>query len=200
MDFFTKYHLAINKARFKQYFSSEPVADCYEKTDCEFSIVRIPARYGSFRFLLERVGRKWNWTRRPKYYGQDSALRKRLSLPETKLYLLQHKEMTVGYCLASRTTEDPKSVPGLKPSEKLIEIENFGLFPEHTGKKYGRTFLPMIFNCLFAEYETIYLSTRSTNHKGVVPFYQKMGMQLLHQEVLTSDLVPEQQSETLEAA
>lgn len=149
MTFFTKYHFAITKTRFKKSLPPNLTADSCEKKQDEFSITKIPARYGSFRFLLERVGRKWDWTRRPKYYGQESALKKRLSLPETKLYLLQHKDMTVGYCLATRTTEDPNSIPGLKPPEKLIEIENFGLFPEHTGKTYGRMFLPMIFESPF---------------------------------------------------
>lgn len=191
MNSYTKFHFAITKDGYEERPETALSQNVTAAEQVHFSITAIPPRYGSFRLLFEQVGKQWRWTSRPKYCLCETALKERLQAPVTKLYLLQHRNVTVGYCLAAPTTEDLDRLPGLTAAQNPIEIENFGLFPEHTGRQYGRIFLSMIFKALFAEHDTIYLSTRSTNHKGVVPFYKKMGMTLLHQETLPNDLLPE---------
>jgi hypothetical protein len=67
----------------------------------------------NFKDLLQKVGGHWGWDRRPQYLDPD--------LTDRRLYLMYMPAIgTVGYALTH-----------------LNEIENFGLFPEHTGKGLG---------------------------------------------------------------
>lgn len=75
---------------------------------------------------------------------------------------------------------------------KTVEIYKVGLFPEYTGRQYGRYFLPAVFEELFRTNDNIYLNTRSTNHAGVIPFYNGLGMHVFAQETLPNDLLPKQ--------
>jgi hypothetical protein len=74
---------------------------------------------------------------------------------------------------------------------KTIEIENFGLFQGQTGNNYGDTALPKVLGLLLEDNDNVYLTTRSTNHTKVVPFYEDNGMSVLAVEELPDDLVPE---------
>lgn len=177
MTHFVKSHLSISRAR----YGFMKAQGAYE-SDPSFTLEEREPNYTAFRMLLDRVGGPWGWNRRPKYRAERKKVEDRLKDPETRLFLLQVRGKTVGYCLASLPEEG---------FADTIEIENFGLFPEHTGKGYGGRFLPMVFGALFGTYGNVYLSTRSTNHAKVVPFYEKLGMTVTRRERLPDDLVPD---------
>src|SRR5690606_5724505 len=73
---------------------------------------------------------------------------------------------------------------------KVIEIYKTGLFDEYTGHGWGRFFVPQVMQKLFEDYEIVYLNTRDTNHKQVVPFYEGLGMHVLEREILEDDILP----------
>lgn len=159
---FINYHLAISKERFlRRSFASA----------AGLSIREVPFDADIFHGLIERVGGPWGWTRRPKYYFNGTKER----LKDSRLFLLQKDDETIGYCLA---------LPG-----ERTEIENFGLFPEHTGRGYGQTFLPLVFAALLSGADTVYLTSRSTNHAKVIPFYRQLGMDVIQAERQQDDLV-----------
>ncbi len=193
MATFTKYHLAISKDLYLQ----GQAGNLYTKPvpSHEMNILEVKSDYDMFSLLIERTGGPWGWTRRPRY-GEDNrqSIQKLLNAPETRLFLLRDKQDIVGYCLttapALQNDLRQKFNHHALPDHNTIEIENFGFFPEHTGKGYGRYFLPALFGALFKDHDTVYLSTRSTNHPRVVPFYESLGMQVIHQETLLDDLIP----------
>lgn len=183
---FKKYHLAICRSDYKAL--AAPAAG--------LSIERIPPDFSVYYPLLQRVGAPWGWDRRPKYvFAQAASMQERLAHPETRLYLLKQDDQTVGYCLSTGYF-DPLSyvfqqaAGGVHERRQICEIENFGLFPECTGKGYGQGLLPMIFEDLFKAYEVVYLSSRSTNHSKVIDFYKNLGMRVTLVEEMPDDLSP----------
>ena len=128
-------------------------------------LIEIANTPANFFPLLDRVGGPWGWDRRPKYLHPD--------LTDRRLFLLAMPEYgTVGYAMTHKD-----------------EIENFGLFPEHTGKGIGGDFFPLVVNKVFEEHDKAWLTTRSTNHAKVPKFYADMGMTLKNIEELPDDLV-----------
>lgn len=190
MKTFTKYHLIITRDQ----YHAEKAKGTYRSPHARktLNILEIRPTYNLFSLLIERVGGPWNWTRRPCYSETKRArTEQRLKHPQTRLFLLRKEQKILGYCLSSSPEFGGSgSAYENDESQKVIEIENFGFFPEHTGKNYGRFFLPELFNILFKRYDAVYLSTRSTNHARVVPFYLGLGMTIIHQEILPDDLTP----------
>ena len=193
MASFTKYHLAISKDLYLQKQAENLYINPLPSH--EMNILETKPDYGMFSLLLERTGGPWGWTRRPRYAeGNRQSILKLLGAPETRLFLLRDQQDIVGYCL----TAAPSFQNDLRKKfnqyavsdHNVIEIENFGLFPEYTGKGYGRYFLPTLFEELLKDHDTVYLSTRGTNHPRVVPFYESLGMRVIHQETLPDDLIP----------
>jgi hypothetical protein len=129
---------------------------------------------------LHKVGGKYDWHKRPKYLD-FVAVQDRLKDDETQFFEIKRHGIQIGYVLATK----------LEGCGNSIEIENFGLYPAHTGHDYGDTALPMALEALLEDYEHVYLTTRSTNHPKVVPFYQRHGMRLLDQETLPNDIMPD---------
>lgn len=190
-NIFTNYHLYLSKDEYRALKNK----NAYPQTP-GFEVVHIKKPdYALFLSLIRRVGGPWGWTRRPRYcLANMREIATLLQKPQTCLYLLQKDVQTVGYALISEGKQDfsplfPAQKNLAAKKQKIIEIENFGLFPEFTGKKFGRTFLPALFDILFAEYDVVYLSSRSTNHARVIPFYTNLGMRILRQEQLENDLL-----------
>ena len=148
-----------------------------------------------FDYILDRVGTPWKWTCRPKYKGERDALSNRLYDADTQLLTFKKGEQLIGYTLITL----PKTSKTAGVYKNIIEIENFGLFPQYTAKGYGNFFLQQIFDELFKDYDWIYLTTRSTNHKKVIPFYQKNGMRVIKSETMDDDLLLDDTSENVAA-
>lgn len=172
---FTNYHLAISKEQYlKQAYQFQSGLNIQE-TERDFK---------TYYNLLQRVGGPWGWDRRPKYYAEMESLKERVYNKGSHLFLLNNFNTAVGYCFAIKRND----LTSTFNRHAVTEIENFGLFLEHTGKGYGRTFLPLVFEKLFEENDLVYLTTRSTNHAKVVPFYTSLGMQVIKTEELEDDL------------
>lgn len=195
MSDYIKYHLAISSAR---YLALKESGALKTPAPGRLNVLEIKPDYETFALLLDRVGGPWAWTRRPCYVRNNRpALVKLLKEPHTRLFLLREDETVLGYCLTVAPDLDQGILDRMDGAgepcrfrPRVIEIENFGLFPEHTGKKYGRAFLPAMLDKLFADHDAVYLSTRSTNHARVVPFYESLGFSVIHQETLPDDLIP----------
>lgn len=186
---FQKHHLVIDKS----HFHLCELESTYSYQHEDLNICEILPELSLYTKLLKRVGGPWYWTHRPKYFGKEREIEFRLKEPKSRLFLLRKNESVIGYCLVTPTDFEATRVlfenGYIESYSKVIEIENFGLFPEHTGQKFGRFFLPQIFKTLFQNYNIVYLTTRSTNHERVVPFYLDMGMSLIKTETLPNDLV-----------
>lgn len=192
-DKFRKIHLVIDTASYEEIKK----VGLLKKKDPELHIQETQPTFENFYPLLSRVGGPWGWNRRPKYiYSHKDEIAQRLIDPATRLFLLKKNEETIGYCLVTAYKDElsytfngcSKNISISK--EQVVEIENFGLFMEHTGQGYGQTFLPQIFDKLFENYKLIYLSTRSTNHPHVVAFYESLGMHVTLIEEFPNDLLP----------
>lgn len=180
MSYFFKHHFIITK----DLMQKNGMAD-KDHLPPLFKIEECTPNAAYFNFVFQRVGGPWKWTERPKYKNAQAELRARLRDPKTRMFNLKKGEKLVGYCLATASEEDVA-----KQYKNPIEIENFGLFLEYTNMGYGNFFLQGLFQELLKQYDTIYLSTRSTNHAKVVPFYQKNGMILVKSERKMDDLLP----------
>ncbi len=180
---FTNYHLAISKERY---------ADIdYDHDGSDEVIERPTPALNRFLFLLKSVGKKYGWDRRPKYLNYP-AIANRLASSNTRYFDILKDGQAVGYVLATK----PENSLGWHYTEaaqarKTIEIENFGLFEGQSGHNYGDTALPKVLGILLEDNDNVYLTSRSTNHPKVIPFYEENGMKVIHQEVLADDLIPE---------
>lgn len=180
---YINYHLAISREAFNRH--------AYKPLPEAFKAKQVKPDYDTFTILLEGVGGPWGWTQRPRYYDNRVFWERRLHHPETRLFLLTKRDQPLGYCLAGTLKEDLSGIfAGAVTGQYVIEIENFGFFPQHTGKGYGQVFLPALLGTLLKDYDAVYLSSRSTNHAKVILFYEGLGMEVIHQETLPDDLKP----------
>lgn len=180
---FTNFHIAISKETYSGMgYNLNPSIDIAEKE---------PPSLNEFLVLLRKVGSKYGWHRRPKYLDYP-AVSARLRSDTTRFFEITKDGKAIGYVLASKP-ENSLSWHYMEAAQgrKTIEIENFGLFNGYTGHDYGDTALPKALGVLLKDNDNVYLTTRSTNHKKVVPFYEDNGMTVIHHEVLADDLVPE---------
>lgn len=183
-NFFTRSHLYITRAMHdlhnKKYAASSSL-----------SMDEAIPNYALFKLFLDRVGSPWDWPLRSTYKNDLTYWQRMLEAPDTRLFILRRDSMPIGFChIGALRAEGQKVVSGhIKDTKACIEIKHFGFFVEETGKGYGRYFLPKLFDILFQKYDTIYLSTRDTNHDRVIPFYESLGMNRFHSEALPSDLV-----------
>ena len=144
----------------------------------------VALNYGSYKKRLDSIGSPWGWDKRPKY--QDiCATTARISDSRSRLYTLLLDDKEIGYSL---------TVPRDDLSEifrvRVGEIENFGVVVEHNGSGYGAPFFKYVCNELFKQgFDAVFLSTRSTNHEKVLPFYEKLGMNIIKQVTKKNDLV-----------
>lgn len=180
MNYFFKHHFVMTKNLMQKFGMTDQ-----SQLPPSFKIEECVPTKAYFDFVFQRVGGPWKWTERPKYKDEQDELCARLAAPKTRMFNLKKGEKLVGYCLVTDSEEDVA-----KQYKNPIEIENFGLFLEYTGKGYGNIFLQGLFHELLKQYDTVYLSTRSTNHAKVVPFYQKNGMVLVKSERKIEDVVP----------
>jgi hypothetical protein len=191
MKTFVKNHLAVSRPPHAQRQGSALPGG--------LNVLEVKPEYELFASLIARVGGPWGWTRRPRYAGGNRrAVTALLKKPHTRLFLLRREKKVLGYCMTAAPELEKNILEKLGQTAAarpirpaVIEIENFGLFPESTGKGYGRYFLPEILEKLFADHEIVYPSTRDTNHARVVPFYEDIGMRVIHSETLPDDLLPD---------
>ena len=181
MNNFTKYHCLISQEDFTPR----------EFGIHNFQIEEKEKNYAYFYYLFSRVGTMWKWDLRPKYKLEQKSIKERLESDTSRLFIFKKGQQLIGYCFITESEEQQ-----VTPYKNLIEIENFGFFPEHTKKGYGHFFLNNIFEILFQEYDHIYLTTRSTNHSKVVPFYERNDMSVIAKECLNDDLLYEFYAET----
>jgi ribosomal protein S18 acetylase RimI-like enzyme len=174
MSIYTKYHCILAK----NDYVSDPHFSPFFKIEEKETILPY------FKYLFMKVGTRWKWTLRPKYLVKVKSLSQRLESNESKLFIFKKGEQLIGYAFVVESEE-----PIANKYENLIEIENFGFFPEYTNKAYGSYFLNKLFASLFEKYDYVYLTSRSTNHSKVIPFYKRNGMTVIYKETLPDDLV-----------
>ena len=140
--------------------------------------------YGKYEECLNSIGSPWRWDKRPKYQDRYSTS-ERISDSRSRLYSLLLNEKQIGYSLTVPRDDLSKIF-----RVQVGEIENFGLSVKHNGHGYGAPFFKHVCNELFQQgFDAIFLSTRSTNHEKVLPFYEKLGMSIIKQVTKKNDLV-----------
>jgi len=151
------------------------------------NLKEVPRDYSEFTKLLNSVGGPLGWDKRKKYRVYQSEVRQRLALEATHLFLFERFNKAIGYSLTIARPDLSKTF-----NMQVAEIENFGLKPAYTAKGYGGYFLNQVLSRLFNEgYEKVYLESRSTNHKKVVPFYERNGMSVIGiDEDIPDDFTP----------
>lgn len=180
---FTNFHIAISREKYSgMKYDLDPSIDIVEKEAPSLN---------EFLTLLRKVGGKYGWHRRPKYLDYP-AISTMLKSDTTRFFEITKDGKPIGYVLATKP-ENSLSWHYMESAQgrSTIEIENFGFFDSYTGHDYGDTALPKALEVLLQNNDNVYLTSRSTNHKKVVPFYEDNGMTVIHHEVLPDDLVPE---------
>jgi ribosomal protein S18 acetylase RimI-like enzyme len=163
----------------------------------DLSLKRVSSNYEMFFLLLRIVGGPYGWHRRREYHDEFSLddLIRVLKDRKSRLWLFKWGRETVGYCCAASVEPDLSGLfaahaGSAPPPQRIAEIYKIGLFDEYTGHGWGKVFLPQVFERLFRDHDAVYLNTRSTNHGKVVPFYESLGMRVIHREECEDDLLP----------
>jgi len=119
--------------------------------------------YNEYRDLHDRVGSLYGWDKRERIKDRR-GITNLLSLTGVELWLFLYDAEPIGYSLIT-CAED-----------KTVELEDFGFFPEFCNRGYGQFLLSKMLERMKAlGMEKVWLTSRSSNHSKVVPFYQKAG-------------------------
>ncbi len=154
-----------------------------------------------FLHHLQKVGSRYGWDRREEYQPENhAALDKMMAHQKTRLFEFLMEDKRMGFCLVTAIDQHSKKdeiIDRFKQQRRLpansdaIEINKFGLYDEFTGKGYGEFFLSKTLKILLEreKHGIVYLDTRDTNHRGVIKFYARLGIDVFFQEELPNDQV-----------
>ena len=172
---FIKIHLKLEKANFIS-FEFSPI----QEESCD---------YERFHELMKRVGEPSNWNKRKIFYDPEciKRLKALFNKPASRLWLFKKDQEDIGFCQVAGV-EDLRGL--FNRVSGIAEIYKIGLFPEFTGKGLGRGYVSCVARELFKTHETIYLNTRNSNAVNAVPFYKRLGFEVIKTEILPDDLVP----------
>ena len=143
------------------------------------SVREVEPTLENFMPLINRVSLKWHWNRQERY--NDGSLEAKLAHPETRLFELCDGDKAVGYAFITSPGQSLKDrFWDAARNERVIEIENLGLFPGEEGGGRGKKFFEMFFDRLFKEYDVVYWSQNNVHSPSLSEFYrERLGMTLL---------------------
>lgn len=120
----------------------------------------IPLHY--YRYLMDRVGRKWHWVNALRL--TDEELAEGLALPG--------REIRVLYLDGS-----PAGMFDLKPyPPESVELAYFGMMEHAIGQGVGRWFLGAAIEAAWAHRpQVVNVQTCTLDHPAALPLYQKLG-------------------------
>lgn len=115
-----------------------------------------------YRYLMDRVGRKWHWVNALRL--DDETLAARLEEPEREIRVLYLDGSPAGFF-------------ELKPNlPATVELAYFGLMPHAVGQRIGKWFLGAAIEAAWAHApNAIIVQTCTLDHPAALPLYQKMG-------------------------
>jgi GNAT superfamily N-acetyltransferase len=123
-----------------------------------------------YRFLVNSVGKKWNWEGREKL--SDAALSAIIRDPRDEIHVLFVDGVPAGFIELDRRIEDE------------IEIVHFGLMPEFIGQGLGKVFLQWATNKAWNyNPKRLWLHTDTEDHPAALPLYLRMGF-VVYKEVV----------------
>jgi len=171
---FEKIHL--ERLRSGELAPIEPIVPS-GMTVADLTLARVTdPTYDLYWHFCDRVGRHLGWSTR-RHVRDRNANERILADPNTEMLELMVAGMTVGYSVTQYTS-------ALRAE---AQINDFGFFPENTGRGYGSYFLPRLIVRLeeaSPALNRIFLTTRSTNGAGVPVFYGRFGFRVTKVEHL----------------
>jgi GNAT superfamily N-acetyltransferase len=115
-----------------------------------------------YRYLMDRVGRKWHWVNALRL--SDEELAEGLALPGRDIRVLYLDGAPAG--LFDLKTHLPESV----------ELAYFGMMEHALGQGIGRWFLGAAIDAAWAyQPKTMTVQTCTLDHPAALPLYQKLG-------------------------
>lgn len=123
-----------------------------------------------YRFLLDSVGKKWNWEGREKL--SDAELSVIIHDPRDEIHVLFVDGVPAGFVELDRRIEGE------------IEIVFFGLMPEFIGRGLGKFFLQWAIDKAW-DYgpNRLWLHTDTEDHPAALPLYLRMGFAVYKEAV-----------------
>lgn len=170
-------------------------------------------RFGSLQELLKDVGAPYEWDRRAEYHDAESIKEITKSLKATGRefsfwsgsktpvkvggVIVANVEKNVGgiFEFAARLPHFKDLTP--EAAQNYVEVFKIGLYPQYTRLGWGPILLGKLLTELFDKSankpDVVYLNTRSTNHAGVLGFYEKMGFELIGGFDYPNDILSDEQ-------
>ncbi len=131
---------------------------------------KLPTHY--YRYLIDRVGRKWHWCNALRLSDEDLA--EGLSRPDRDIRVLYIDGSPAGFF-------DLKPHP---PQE--TELAYFGMMEHATGQGIGRWFLGAAIEAAWSHKpERVIVQTCTLDHPAALPLYQKLGFSPVGQKMET---------------
>lgn len=184
--FYTLNHLLISKSEYN-------ALPAIQRSPKELNIKEIEPDAKTVRYWVEQVGGPYGWPDREQYTLE--AIEELIKTPETRLFMLLKDGCPLGYCLTHKETARDlrshfmKAGHNIPDDAKITRIEGFGLAYNQTDRDYGDLYLNEMYKILFddAGKDYVYLTSRNTNHSGVIPFYLDNGMSVIDTETKPED-------------
>lgn len=122
-----------------------------------------------YRYLLDRVGRKWNWVNSLRLSDED--LEAELRQPGRDIRVLYLDGCPAGFF-------------DIKPHQpEITELAYFGMMEEAIGLGIGRWFLGAAIEAAWAQGgQTVVVQTCTLDHPAALPLYQKAGFSPVGQQ------------------
>lgn len=143
----------------------------------------MPLHY--YRYLYDRVGRKWHWTAALNL--SDAELAERLSNPRTDLRVLYMDGCPAGFF-------ELRLLP-----EQECRLVHFGFMEHAIGRGLGRWFLATAIRAAWShDSRLVSVETCTLDHPAALGLYQKMGFEpVWRREETVLDMLPAQRAEAV---
>jgi GNAT superfamily N-acetyltransferase len=124
-------------------------------------LLKKPITSTKYLEFYNKVGKNWNWTER--VLMNNAELEKIINSDNNEIYVFSKNNTNIGYAEFIN-------------HNNFVEIQYFGLFPEHTGKGLGKQLFKWCISKAWSyKPEWVQLNTCDLDHKSAIPMYKELG-------------------------
>lgn len=140
---------------------TNPLFHIEEFENVNISLLNKPVEPSDYLRLYNNVGRIWNWADRVLMNEDD--LRKIINAENNSIYVFYINRSEAGYV-------------EFISFDNFVEIQYFGLYPEFTGKGYGKKLFEWCINKAWSfKPKWIQLNTCDLDHNAALNLYKNIG-------------------------
>ena len=175
---FTRFHLKLARNHFKPVTLRQGLA-----------VVPVKPVFSEFMRHIEQIGDDWHL--REEFHQPEQKAAISQAIENGQAWLFKRHGVVIGCCYSiSKSHELTHCFRNAVTGGEVVEIFKIGLYEGLTGHGWGPGLISKVLDEIFTQgADWVYLNTRDSNHVNSVPFYEALGFEAYHSEVLPDDLI-----------